>query len=489
MGRLKYLSGSLGQYTWAGHSVMVLSYPTHFWREGFTTFALSFLLFNNGASIGWSSPALPSFEADQDFSDKIGENIAAWIGALICLTSCGGNILTPTLTTYLGPKKTLLFIALPCFTTSWAFILLARPLAAVWILLLARGIAGFAVGVCVSIIPSYIIDIASPEYQGLFALGPQLMISIGLLFVYVLGAVVDWWWLSLVCLTLQLPMFALLILTPDSPSSLLQRGKEEESRDAVFWLTQSKSVAEHKVDKMIEVSCSGKESAKKSLISILPLLKKPSNWKPLCISVSILVALQLCGISPLVFFSVKFFQDAETSVDASLSSIIVASITLITVVLVCLFGANASRRKLMLASQFGLSFCLFVMALYFFLGDMDMADSIRWLPLLILVLYFIFFNIGLSSLIWVITAEILPTEIREQIIPFAILISSILWFLVTFFFHSMFVTFGGLYLFLFYAVISLILSFVSFFFLPETSGKTQEEISQFFKECSFGCVK
>merc|ERR1711892_4095 len=227
-------------------------------------------------------------------------------------------------------------------------------------------------------------------------------------------------------------------------------------------------------------SCSGKESVKKSLISILPLLKKPSNWKPLCISVSILVALQLCGISPLVFFSVKFFQDAETSVDASLSSIIVASITLITVVLVCLFGANASRRKLMLASQFGLSFCLFVMALYFFLGDMDMADSIRWLPLLILVLYFIFFNIGLSSLIWVITAEILPTEIREQIIPFAILISSILWFLVTF---------GGLYLFLFYAVISLILSFVSFFFLPETSGKTQEEISQFFKECSFGCMK
>merc|ERR1712106_694294 len=446
-------------------------------------------LFNNGASIGWSSPALPSFEADQDFSDKIGENIAAWIGALICLTSCGGNILTPTLTTYLGPKKTLLFIALPCFTTSWAFILIARPLAAVWILLLARGIAGFAVGVCVSIVPSYIIDIASPEYQGLFALGPQLMISIGLLFVYVLGAVVDWWWLSLVCLTLQLPMFALLILTPDSPPSLLQRGKEEESRDAVFWLTQSKSVAEHKIDKMIEVSCSGNESAKKSLISILPLLKKPSNWKPICISVSILVALQLCGVSPLVFFSVKFFQDAETSVDASLSSIIVAAITLITVVLVCLLGGKASRRQLMLVSQFGVTACLFTMALYFLLGDLDMADSIRWLPLLILVLYFVLFNVGLSSLIWVITAEILPTEIRDQIIPFAILVSSFLWFLVTFFFNAMFVAFGGLYIFLFYAIISLFFSVTSFFFLPETSGKSQVEISQFFKECTCFCLK
>ena len=89
----------------------------------------------------------------------------------------------------------------------------------------------------------------------------------------------------------------------------------------------------------------------------------------------------------------RFFQDAETSVDASLSSIIVAAITLITVsykpsltianistfqvVLVCLLGGKASRRQLMLVSQFGVTVCLFTMALYFLLGDLDMADSIR----------------------------------------------------------------------------------------------------------------
>jgi len=462
----------------------MLSHPPHFWREGFTAFALSFILFNNGASIGWSSPALPSLEEDEDMADKIGENTASWIGALICLTSCGGNILTPVLTTGMGPKKTLLMIAMPCFISSWALLLLARPVVSVWLLLVARGVAGFSVGVCVSVVPSYIIDIASPEYQGLFALGPQLMISIGLLFVYILGALVDWWVLSLVCLVIQVPMVALLILTPDSPSSLVNRGKEKEGREALQWLTQSKSVTDHRMNKLTNYSGESQEDAKKSLVTIIPLLRKPSNWKPLCVSVSILVALQLCGISPLVFFSVKFFQDAQTSVDASLSSIIVASITLITVVLVCVLGGNASRRKLMLVSQFGISFCLFVLALYFMLGDWDMADNIRWLPLLILVLYFIFFNIGLSSLIWVITAEILPTEIRDQIIPYAILVSSILWFLITFFFHSMFVAFGGLYLFLFYALVSLVLSINSFFFLPETSGKTQEEISSFFKECS-----
>ena len=71
---------SSGQCIWAGQVVMMLSYPSHFWREGFTTFALSFILFNNGASIGWSSPALPSLQDDEDFSDKISENTVAWIG-------------------------------------------------------------------------------------------------------------------------------------------------------------------------------------------------------------------------------------------------------------------------------------------------------------------------------------------------------------------------------------------------------------------------
>ena len=40
------------------------------------------------------------------------------------------------------------------------------------------------------------------------------------------------------------------------------------------------------------------------------------------------------------------------------------------------------------------------------------AEMIRWLPLLVLVLYFIFFNLGLASYVWVITAEILPSEAR-----------------------------------------------------------------------------
>ena len=53
----------------------------------------------------------------------------------------------------------------------------------------------------------------------------------------------------------------------------------------------------------------------------------------------------------------------------------------------------------------------FIVLSFIFYFSSGNADMIRWLPLLILVLYFIFFNLGLSSYVWVITAEILPSEV------------------------------------------------------------------------------
>ena len=96
------------------------------------------------------------------------------------------------------------------------------------------------------------------------------MFSLGLLFVYVLGALVSWWWLSLVCLALQLPMFALLLLVPDSPHSLVRKGRKEQSKEAIYWLTQSQSVAENRLDEMMEDVHLSQKKGGQNLQSILP---------------------------------------------------------------------------------------------------------------------------------------------------------------------------------------------------------------------------
>jgi SP family facilitated glucose transporter-like MFS transporter 8 len=114
-----------------------------------------------------------------------------------------GNLVTPPLLATLGPRRSLLLVCLPLFTLAWLGLVLARLLPSLGLVLASRALCGVPIGMSISIAPGFIIDIASQERQGLLGLLPQLMVSLGLLFSYVVGALVDWWWLSLVNLLLQ----------------------------------------------------------------------------------------------------------------------------------------------------------------------------------------------------------------------------------------------------------------------------------------------
>ena len=62
----------------------------------------------------------------------------------------------------------------------------------------------------------------------------------------------------------------------------------------------------------------------------------------------------------------------------------------------------------------------------------------------------------------------------------AIFVSTVIWFLVTFFFQAMFNAMGGIYIFLFYALASLFFTITTFLFIPEMTGKSEEEIAEFY---------
>jgi len=298
--------------------------------------------------------------------------------------------------------------------------------------------------------------------------------------VYVVGALVDWWWTSLGCLLLQPLLLVCLLIMPDSPASLVARGEVDQARAALTWLHQD---AKERIRHLQGRSGGGSGPG---LVATLAKLRMPANHRPLLASVLLLIALQLSGVSPLVFFSVSFFEWANASTSPDICSIIVASITLVTVVAVVLLATSFSRRRMMLVSQAGVSACLLLLAGYFLADNHNLADSIRAAPLVILVAYFIFFNLGLSSYIWVISAEVLPTEIRNQIIPFAVLVSTILWFFVTFFFKSMFDAMGGLYIFLFYGLCSVLFTLTTLVTIPEMAGRSEQEVAEFFAGWSFG---
>jgi len=461
---------------------MFLNITPQLKKEGLAAFAACLLIFSNGTTIGWTSPALPSLQKDPQFKDIVTDDISSWIGALLCLGSLLGSFLSPFLLPIFGPKVTLLAFGLPTFTMSWVLILAAPLYPSIWWFYVSRFLMGTGVSFAVIAVPPYIIDIASPQHQGILGLLVNLIFASGILVVYITGTVCNWYYTSLICLCYLIPFAVIFPFMPDSPASLSSRGKHKQAQQALRWFNhpQSSSMSQE-INQDTNLT-----SQKVAQQSFQPLqMLEAQNIRPFLVALSMQFALQLSGIAPLQFFSQTFFEDAKTSIDASLSSIIVAIIQIGTTLVVSFTVSNASRRKLMLVSQGGVSFCHLSMALYFLLTSYGFTEGFQWLPLVILVIYFIFFNIGVATFVWVVTAEVLPPSIRNVANGVAILIGGVLFFTTSFTFNKMFDSWGGSGLFLFYGCSSLVFFITSIFFLPETKEKTAEEINDFFVNYRF----
>ena len=167
-------------------------------------------------------------------------------------------------------------------------------------ILLARAGGGVGFGLSLCVVPSYVHDISSPRFRGVFGLATPLMANFGILLIYVLGYSSDWWLSSLTCLLLTAPTLLLLIFIPDSPPCLLRRGKIEASREALRALEPHTDL-DVKFLQMEENIRS--DQVKTSWLQTLKLLKKGSNFKPLLICMNLFLALHLCGMGPFIFFS------------------------------------------------------------------------------------------------------------------------------------------------------------------------------------------
>ena len=131
--------------------------------------------------------------------------------------------------------------------------------------------------------------------------------QLGLLVQYILGAFLDWWWISLASLLFLLPFLVLFVFMPDSPASLVSRGQRMKAEAASKWLHSSCPAPE---DDNRDNKIKSGENIQKGTWDTVRSLTKPENLRPFCVSVSVQGAMQLSGSAPLLFFSVQFFKDA-----------------------------------------------------------------------------------------------------------------------------------------------------------------------------------
>ena len=234
-------------------------------------------------------------------------------------------------------------------------------------------------------------------------------------------------------------------------------------------------------------------------------LLSPLIVKLLIISTGLMVVQQFCGINAVLFNAASIFGTAGFS-NGKLASIAVGLVQFVGTGLACLLMDKAGRRILLLTTALGMCVALVVLGVYFeiyipptttppptdgslagdtvsLLGSVSHsvpAKSISWLSILCLVVFNLMFALAWGPVPWLVMSEIFPQRARGPASSFATLANWTMAFIVTMTFKSMVAALTNQGVYWFYSAFCLMGFIFVYFLMPETKGKTLEEIEAMF---------
>lgn len=367
-----------------------------------------------------------------------------------------GAIVAGRLADRYGRKPILYFVAVLYLLSA-----IGCAIASLWeLFLLFRLFGGIAVGISSVVGPVYTSEIAPANDRGKLTGTFQIMIVTGIFTAYLtnflfMGETGSWRYM-LGIMALPAALFILLLkYIPESPRWLLQHRQIEKAKISFRRLNQP-----FIQDAPMQLNSAGK----------INLFQK-AYAKPIILAVLLAFFNQMTGINAILYYAPRIFEMAGFSAKlAYLQPIFIGGINLLFTLIGMSIIDRFGRKKLLLSGAVG-------MFLFLLLAAFGLKGIHSDLLLYYILGFIASFALSQGAVIWVFLAEIFPNEVRAQGSSlgstthwlFAAIISWIFPIIVE---GS---TLGGYYVFLFYAVM-VIISFVFVLFMPETKGKSLEEI-------------
>ncbi|XP_035443533.2 facilitated trehalose transporter Tret1 [Spodoptera frugiperda] len=439
----------------------------YLWTQLLAAFAVSMGSLIVGFSSGYTSPALISMNSTLHMTKEE----STWVGGLMPLAALVGGIAGGPLIEGIGRRWTIMGMALPFFT-GWILIGSATNVIMVFA---GRVFCGVCVGVVSLAFPVYLGETLQPEVRGAFGLLPTAFGNTGILLAFFVGSYLDWSKLAYFGAVLPVPFFLLMLLTPETPRWLVSKGRSEDARKALQWLRGRKTNVEKE---MGDLTLTQADSDRKGGNA----LKQLFNYKympAVLISLGLMLFQQLSGINAVIFYAASIFKMAGSSVDENLASIIIGIVNFISTFIATAIIDRLGRKMLLYISSVAMIITLVSLGAYFYVKDSGVdVTAYGWLPLACLVIYVLGFSIGFGPIPWLMLGEILPSKIRGTAASLATGFNWTCTFIVTKTFHNIIDAinmYGTVWLF---AVICLVGLFFVIFFVPETRGKSLEEIER-----------
>ena len=357
------------------------------------------------------------------------------------------------------------------------------------VLVVGRLTVGFGVGVASVAAPIYAAEHAPTRWRGRFVSTYQLAITIGIFLAYLVDQALtnsDDWRLMLGVSAVPAVLLVLVMLPmPDTPRWLLRNGRRG---DAAASLAKIRPEIDAEAEmQAIEAQnrADGDQASWREVFS-------RSLRKPLMVGVGLAVFQQITGINAIIYYSDKIFAAAGFSTPADQAAATTWAIggvnvlaTFIAVAYVDRFG----RRPLLLCGLVGMGVSLTTVGIAFLsLGDVStaaghtsgsgMTSFAGVITLVALVVFIASFAFSLGPVVWTVINEIFPSRVRGRAVSAATAVNWFSAFLVSEFFLTLIDTIGSAGTFFLFAAFSAIAYVWIWRKVPETKGRTLEEIEQ-----------
>jgi sugar porter (SP) family MFS transporter len=370
-----------------------------------------------------------------------------------------------------GRKKVLIFVAL-FFAVSCSFTALASSS---FIFISARLFGGLAVGAASVLSPMYVAEVAPPKNRGMLVSVYQLAIVLGILCSYTINYGLhnidnNWRWMFATGVLPSVLFFVGLFFIPESPRWLYKAGRQADSLKV---LTRIGGDSLAKVE-ITEIAESLKENS--GTVSAGEIFK-PSVRRVMIIGFLLAVFVQISGINTVIDYAPKILLAAGVEINnALLQTSLVGFINFIFTFVAILFIDKLGRRSLYLIGSMGMVVTLVMLAISFYL---KMEGTFT---LICILLFIAFFASCIGPVFWTLLSEIFPNRIRGKALAFASFTQWIFNFFVVLLFPHFLASLGGAKTFLFLAVMAFLQWLFTYLYVPETKGKSLEEIEQIWKK-------
>lgn len=402
---------------------------------------------------------------------QLDATLSGWAVSCALIGCIIGAMIAGVFSDLFGRKKALLFAAI-LFLISAVGSALPRTLTE---FVFARITGGIGVGIASLISPLYIAEIAPAHLRGRLVSLNQLAIVSGMLVIYFINARiagmgnepwnvdVGWRWMFASEALPALFFFLLLLVVPESPRWLIKQNKESVA-EKVF----RKVMPEDKIGPVLA-------DIKKTIAheaGSLTQLFQPGLRTALLIGIVLAIFQQITGINAILYYAPEIFKAAGAGTNAAFLQTVLVGIINLLFTFVAIYSVDKwGRKTLLLFGSAGMGICLLVIGIAF-----HFHTSRGWLLLTFVLLYIACFASSLGPVVWVVISEIFPTRIRGRAMSIATVVLWIGCYIVSQTF-PMFVEYvGSAYTFWIYMVMTAINFLFVLKVVPETRGRTLEEI-------------